>query len=162
MYIRPEFRNGAGFGKNSRSRFNPDMSRHSDYKVRFRAKDPNVPHLYRNRSAGGTVSGRSRSRSEFSRGKDSWRSRSGSQKRYVKGSEVFRDYSPGSGFKDRSRSRGYRKNEGSKVEEIRTRLAEVVHKGDCSRHKTAVEMFNLFKKAIGEIIDSKDDEKGTP
>ena len=144
MYIRPEFRNGAGYNRDSRSRFKPDMSKYSDYKVRFRNKDPNDPNLYRNRSAGGTVSGRSRSRSEYSRGKDSWRSRSGSQTRYVKGGQVYRDFSPGSGFRDRSRSRGYRKDEGSKMEEVRTRLAEVVHKGDCSKHKTAVEMFNLF------------------
>ena len=100
MYIRPEFRNGAGFGRNSRSRFKPDMSKYSDYEVRFRKKDPNDPHLYRNRSAGGTVSGRSRSRSEYSRGKDNMRSRIGSQTRYVKGSQVFRDFSPDSGFKD--------------------------------------------------------------
>ena len=37
-------------------------------------------------------------------------------------------------------------------------MAEVVHKGDCSKHKTAVEMFNLFKKMIGEILE---EEKGT-
>ena len=108
MYIRPEFRNGAGFGRNSRSRFKPDMRKHSDYKVRYRARDENDPHLYRNKTPGGTVSDRSRSRSEYSRGKEDRRSRSESQIRYVKGNEVFRDYSPGSGFKDRSRSRGYK------------------------------------------------------
>ena len=36
-----------------------------------------------------------------------------------------------------------------------TKLAEVVHKGDCYKHKTAVEMFELFKKTIEEICDDK-------
>ena len=49
MYIRPEFRNEAGFGRNSRSRFKSDMSRYNDYKVRFRAKDPNDPYFRFNR-----------------------------------------------------------------------------------------------------------------
>ena len=109
MYIRPEFRSGAGFGRNSRSIFKPDMRKYSDYKISYRAKDINYPHLYRNKTPGETVSDRSRSRSEFKRGRDDRRVRNESQTRYVKGSKVYRDYSPGPGFKDRSRSRGYRK-----------------------------------------------------
>ena len=121
------------------------MRNYGDYNIRYRAKDPNDSHLYRNKTPGGTVSERSRSRSLYRRNGHARRSRSEeSQTRYLKGSNVYRNFSPGSGFKDRSRSRSYRRNKNrAEMDEVKTKLAEVVHKGDCYKHKIAVEMYNL-------------------
>ena len=63
MYMRPKFSFYGNQGS-SRQRFRPDMRKYQDVKIRFRAKDPNDPHLYRNKTPGGTVFDRSRSRSE--------------------------------------------------------------------------------------------------
>ena len=37
------------------------------------------------------------------------------------------------------------------MEEIKTKLAEVVHREDACKYKWAVDMFNLFKKSIDDL-----------
>ena len=37
------------------------------------------------------------------------------------------------------------------MEEIKTRLAEVIRKGDCSKHKTTEKMLNMFKRSIDDL-----------
>ena len=59
MYIRPDFRKryigSGGYNRSSRNRYKPDMRNHKGYSIRYRAKDPNDPYLYRNRTPKGTV-----------------------------------------------------------------------------------------------------------
>ena len=129
------------------------MSKYKDVKIRYRAKDPNDINLYRNRTPNGTVYNRSRSRSEFRKPRSTNRRRSqSSQTRYVRGRSVFRDYSPGNGFRNRSRSRGYRRSESNnEMKEVKTKLAEIISKVDSSGIKSAMEIKDMFKNSINDM-----------
>ena len=116
----------------------------------YRAKDPNDPYLYRHRTPNGTVSRRSRSRSEYRKPRSGRRQRSqSSQTRYVRDGSVYRGYSPNRGFVNRSRTRGYRREpENKEKKEVHTKLAEIIEKVDKSGASSVKEVMGMFKISL--------------
>ena len=39
------------------------------------------------------------------------------------------------------------------MQEVKTKLASVMQKEDCYKHRTAVEMYDLFKNTITDIVE---------